>query len=122
MALPQDFNDAIIVTIYKKKGERSECGNHRGISLLSVAGKMLAKIVLNRIRSISEDVLPESQYGFRAGRLTTDMIFTLRQLQEKASEQCQPLYVVVVDFSKAFDTVDTQTLWKVLEFYVALGD
>jgi len=64
MALLQNFKDALIVIIYKKKGERSECGNHRGISLLSIAGKMLAKIVLNRIRSISEDVLPESQCGF----------------------------------------------------------
>ena len=34
MALPQDFKDALIVTIYKKKGDRSECGNQRGISLL----------------------------------------------------------------------------------------
>jgi len=59
MALPQDFKDALIVTIYKKKGEGSECGNHCGISPLSVAGKMLAKIVLNHIRSISEDMLPE---------------------------------------------------------------
>ena len=79
--------------------------------------KILAKIVLNRIKTISEAVLPESQCGFRAGRSTTDMIFTLRQLQEKAMEQRQPLYVVFVDFSKAFDTVDRQTLWKVLEIY-----
>jgi len=50
MALPQDFKDALIVTIYKKRGERSECGNHRGISLLSIAGKILAKIVLNRVK------------------------------------------------------------------------
>jgi len=75
---------------------------------------MLAKIVLNHIRSISEDVLPESQCGFQAGRSITDMIFTLRQAQEKAIEQCKPLYVVFVDLSKAVDTVDRQTLWKVL--------
>jgi len=62
-------------------------------------------------------VLPESLCGFRAGRSTTYMIFTLRQLQEKAIEQCQSLYAVFVDFSKAFDTVNRQTLWKVLEFY-----
>ena len=45
------------------------------------------------------------------------MIFTLRQLQEKSIEQRRPLYVVFVDFSKAFDTVDRSTLWKVLEIY-----
>ena len=84
--VPKDFKDATIITIYKKKGLRSDCGNHRGISLLSIAGKILAKIILNRIKKISEEVLPESQCGFRAGRSTIDMIFTLRQLQEKAIE------------------------------------
>lgn len=115
--VPQDFRDALIVTIYKKKGDRAECGNHRGISLLAIAGKVLAKIMLNRLKIISEAVLPESQCGFRAGRSTADMIFTLRQLQEKAAEQHQSLYMVFVDFTKAFDTVDRPTLWKVLEIY-----
>ena len=115
--LPQDFKDALIVTIYKKKGERSDCGNHRGISLLSIAGKVFAKILLNRLKQVSESVLPESQCGFRAGRSTSDMIFTLRQLQEKAVEQQQTLYIVFVDFSKAFDTVDRSTLWDVMKVY-----
>ena len=104
--LPQDFKDALIVTIYKKKGDRNECGNHHGISLLSIAGKILAKIMLNRLKTISESILPESKCSFRAGRSTVDMIFTLGQLQEKAVEQQQPLYTIFVDFSKAFDTVE----------------
>lgn len=45
------------------------------------------------------------------------MIFSLRQLQEKAIEQNQPLYMIFVDFSKAFDTADRETLWKVLKLY-----
>ena len=45
------------------------------------------------------------------------MIFTLRQLQEKAVEQQRSLYIVFVDFSKAFDTVNSWTLWKVLKAY-----
>ena len=80
-SLPQDMKDALIVTIYKKKGERSDCGNYRGISLLSIPGKILAKMILNRLLNLSEEVLPESQCGFRAGRSTTDMIFTIWQLQ-----------------------------------------
>lgn len=115
--VPQDFRDALIVTIYKKKGDRAVCGNHRGISLLAIAGKVLAKIILMRLQRISEEALPESQSGFRAGRSTADMIFTLRQLQEKAIEQHRPLYIVFVDFTKAFDTVDRSTLWKVLKIY-----
>ena len=113
----QDFRDALVVTIYKRKGEHAECKNHQGMSLLAIAGKVLAKIVLNRLKLISEEVLPESQCGFRQGRSTSDMIFTLHQLQEKAAEQHQPLYIVFVDFTKASDTVDPATLWKILETY-----
>ena len=45
------------------------------------------------------------------------MICTLRQLQEKSAEQRQPLYIVFIDFTKAFDTIDRTTLWKILEIY-----
>ena len=96
--LPQDFKDALIVTIYKKKGDRRNCDNHCSISLLSIAGKMLAKIMLNRLKTISEQLLPETQCGFHAGRSTADMMFTLRQMQEKAVEQQRSLYIVFMGF------------------------
>ena len=76
-AVPQDFKDATIVHIYKRKGDRSCCDNHRGMSLLSTAGKILARVLLNRLNDhvgIS-NIIPESQCGFQAGRGTTDMIF-----------------------------------------------
>ena len=44
--LPQVFRDASIMTIYKNKGVKRDCNNYHGISLLSVAGKCLAKIIL----------------------------------------------------------------------------
>ena len=115
--LLQDFKDALIVMIYKRKGDRRDCNNHCGISLFSIAGMVLAKIILNRLRTISEQLLPESQCGFHAGRSTADMIFTLRQLQEKAMEQQRSLNMVFVDFSKTFNTANRWTLWKVLKAY-----
>ena len=115
--LPQDFKDALIVMIYKRKGDRRNCDNHCGISLLSIAGKVLATIMLNRLKIISEQLLLESQCGFCGGRSTADMVFTLRQLQEKAMEQQRSLYIVFMDFSKAFNTVNRWTLWKVLKAY-----
>ena len=48
--VPQVWKDANIVTIYKK-GDRTECGNYRGISLLSAAGKIFSRILLNRLSS-----------------------------------------------------------------------
>ena len=89
--MPQDWKDANITAIFKK-GSRRDCGNYRGISLLSIAGKIMARIILNRINSkITPNILPETQCGFRSGRSTMDMVFSLRQIQEKCTEQNMPL-------------------------------
>ena len=113
--LPADFRDAVIVTLYKNKGEKSDCSNYRGITLLSIAGKILARVLLNRlVPAIAEDTLPESQCGFRSNRGTTDMVFALRQIQEKCREQNKGLYISFVDLTKAFDTVNREALWHIL--------
>lgn len=113
--VPQMLKDANIVTIFKKKGDKAICGNSRGISLLSIAGKILSKIMLSRlVCQITEQHLPESQCGFRKDRSTSDMIFCLRQLQEKAREQNKDLFVAFIDLTKAFDTVNRPMLWILL--------
>ena len=53
--------------------------------------------------------------GFRTNRGTTDMVFVLRQLQEKCWEQNKGLYVTFVDLTKAFDTVSRKGLWLIME-------
>ena len=115
--VPPVWKDANIGTIYKKR-DRTECGNFRGISLLSAAGKIFARILLNRLSShITIEVVPETQCDFRSSRSTVDMIFCLRQLQEKCIEQDRPLYIVFVDFTKACDTVGRTGLWQLLRKY-----
>jgi len=96
-----------IVHIFKNKGDRSVCDDYRGISLLSIPGKILGRIILNRLTQYVDKlgILPESQCGFRSGRGTTDMTFTFRQLQEKCKEHQQDLYAIIIDLSKAFDSV-----------------
>ena len=73
--IPQDMRDAKIVTLYKNKGDRSDCNNYRGISLLSIVGKAFARVVLNRLQTLADRVYPESQCGFRAKRSTIDMVY-----------------------------------------------
>ena len=110
-AIPQDFNDASIIHLYKRKGNPQVCDNHRGI-----AGKIMAKILLNRLNAHLDQagLIPESQCGFRKDRGTIDMIFTARQLQEKCQEQNVDLYMTFVDLTKAFDTVSRDGLWKIM--------
>lgn len=77
--VPQEWKDANIITIYKKKSDKSICGNSRGISLLAAVGKVLARIVFFRLANhIAESVLPETQCGFRKDRRTTGMIIAAR--------------------------------------------
>ena len=83
--VPKDLRGAVIVSVYKNKGDKSDCSNCRGVTLLSIGGKILAR------------VLPGSQCGFRVNRGTADMIFALRQIQEKCMEQNMGLYAASID-------------------------
>ena len=64
--VPPDFKDTMIVHIFKKNGDRACRDDHRGISLLSIAGKILVRVLLNRLSAHVQlnEVLPESQCGF----------------------------------------------------------
>ena len=113
--IPQDWINGILVILYKSKGDKSNCDNYRGITLLESVGKILARLLLNRLQKfICNDIIPESQSGFRSGRGCIDMIFTARQFQEKCIEQQMPLFQVFVDLTKAFDSVNRNALWTVL--------
>ena len=109
------MRDAKIVTLYKNKGEWSDCNNYRGISLLSIIGKVSARMVLARLQTLATRIYPELQCGFRSERSTVDMIFSVRQIQEKCREQNKPLYVAFIDLTKAFDLVSRTGLINLLE-------
>ncbi|BHF59076.1 hypothetical protein SprV_0100203100 [Sparganum proliferum] len=97
---------AIPAETYKRKGDRQPSDNHRGITLLNIAGKILARILLKRLDNhLKQCLLSEGQCGFRRHRGTTDMIFAARQLQ-KCQEIRTHLYSTFMDLTKAFDTVN----------------
>ena len=80
-AIPQEFKVASIIHLFKRKENPHLCHNHRGISLLPITGRVLARVLHNRLNQHNEQsgLLPESQCGFRMDRGTIDMIFTARQ-------------------------------------------
>ena len=84
-----------------KKGDVTVCDNWRRISLLDVVGKLLVKIIQKRLQRVMEEVVPDSQCGFRKGRGCTDMIFCVRQLVEKAREHNTKVFMLFVDLRKA---------------------
>ena len=82
--VPEDWRSSVIVPLYKGKGEKTECKNYRGISLLIVVGKIYVRILVDRVRRVTGDLNEDEQGGFRAGRVYVVQIFTLKQIGEKA--------------------------------------
>ena len=99
---------------YQKKGNLSSCDNWRGIALLEVVGKAVAGLVQTRLQRLAEDILPDTQCGFRKGRSCADMIFAVRQISEKLYEHRCSGFMVFVDLRKAYDSVTRKCMWEIL--------
>ena len=81
-SVPQDFKDGIIVPVYKK-GSKQDCANYRGITLLSITGKILTIILRKRLECLYESTIKDEQAGFRTGRGCVYPIVTLRRYLER---------------------------------------
>ena len=114
--VPKDWTRGILVKLFKK-GDAQICDNWRGINLTSVPSKILASVILQRLRAALDSHLREEQHGFRPGRSCSDLIFILRLMVEESREWNKKLYLLFIDFEKAFDSVDQDTLWKILKYY-----
>ena len=110
---PEDWKRSIILPIHKKK-DKLQCDNYRGISLLCHSQKLMASVILQRIKARTEEILTEEQAGFRPGRSTIDQLFSLRLLTQYYFEHGKDLYICFVDFQKAFDSVWRRGLWQVM--------
>ena len=114
--IPNDWKTGIIIKL-PKKGDLSNCNNWRGITLLSITSKIFGRIILRRITGAIDSILRQEQTGFRKGRSCMDHIFTLRQIIEQSEEWNSALYIVFVDFEKAFDSVHRDSMWRILRHY-----
>ena len=114
--VPGDWTRGIVVRIFKK-GDALNCDNWRGINLISVPSKVVVLVILERLKKALDPYLREEQHGFWTGRSCSDLIFTLRILIEEANEWSNKVYMLFIDFEKAFDSVDRDTLWEILQYY-----
>ena len=78
--VPKDWKTALLVPLYKGKGDHSDCNSYRAISLLSVPGKVFCKIVNRRKLEVTDSKVSDMQCGFRGGRSCVDQIFSIRML------------------------------------------
>ena len=101
---PRDWQDGIVVLLYKGKGSRQECDISRGITLLSIPGQVYVRAIQHRLVQFAERRLSENQNGFRAGRSCMDTLFAVKRLMEVSLEKQKELWLIFVDFTKAFNT------------------
>ncbi|MGL5901241.1 MAG: reverse transcriptase domain-containing protein [Cetobacterium sp.] len=114
--VPAEWKEGYLIKI-PKKGDLSKCTNYRGITLLSVPGKVFNRVLLNRMKDQVDAQLRDQQAGFRKDRSCVDQIATLRIIVEQSLEWNSPLYINFIDYEKAFDSVDRKILWKLLRHY-----
>jgi hypothetical protein len=86
-----------------KKTSTEKCEEHRTLSLVSHASKILTRIIGRRMERKIEDNLSENQFAFRKNRGTREAILCLRIMIEKSIHVNKQLYVAFVDLEKAFD-------------------
>ncbi|KAK3543834.1 hypothetical protein QTP70_030081 [Hemibagrus guttatus] len=104
-----------------KKGDRRVCSNYRGITLLSLPGKVYSRVLERRVRPLVKPQIQEEQCGFRPSRGTLDQLYTLHRLLEGSWEFAQPVHMCFVDLEKAFNRVPHGILWEVLWEYGVCG-
>ena len=102
-SMPESWKRSTVVPLCRGKGNVLERGNYHTVKLLEHGMKVVECVLEKRLRKMVE--IREEQYGFVAGKGITDVIFILRQLQEKYLENDKELYLVFVELEKAFDRV-----------------
>ena len=98
-----------------KKGNAKECSTYCTVVLISHASKVMLKILQARFQQYVNQELTDIQAGFWRGRGTRDQIANIHWTMEKAKEFQKNIYFCFTDYTKAFDCVDHNKLWKILQ-------
>jgi len=108
--------ESIIVPIYKN-GDKTDCSNYKGISLLPTTYKILSNILLSRLTPYAEEIIWDHQCGFRRSRSNTNHMFCIRQIFEKKLEYSEAVHQLFVDFKKSYNSVRREVLYNIfIEF------
>ena len=98
-----------------KKGNPKECSDYRTVALISHASKVMLKILQARLQQYVNRELPDVQARFRESRETRDQIANILWIIEEVRKFQKNIYFCFIDYTKAFDYVDHNKLWKILK-------
>ena len=111
---PLDWKRSVFILI-PKKGNANECSNYHTIALISHASKVMLKILQARLQQYVNREHPVVQAGFRKGRGSRDQIANICWIVEKPRQFQKNIYFCFIDYTKAFDYVDHNKLWTILQ-------
>ena len=110
---PQDWKKSVFIPILKK-GNAKDCLDYCTLALTSHASQLMLKILQARLHHCVNQEFPDVQAGFRKGRGARDQIANICWVKEKAKEFHKSIYFCFIEYTKAFDCVDHNKLWKIL--------
>jgi hypothetical protein len=105
--------ESIVVPIYKK-GDKTDCNNYRGISLLSTSYKMLLNILLPRLNPYVDETVGYRQCGFPRNRSSTNQIFCIHQILAEEWEYNETVHQLFIDLEKAWSSARREVKCNIL--------
>ena len=109
-----DWKRSVFIPI-PKEGNPKECSDYSTIALISHTSKVMLKILKARLQQYLNHEPPDVQAGFRKGRGTRDQIASICWIIKKSRNFQKNICFCFIDYAKAFDCVDHEKLWKILQ-------
>ena len=121
--MPSNLENSVVATGLEKvsfhsnpkKGDAKKCSNCRTMALISHASKVMLKILQARLQQYVNWELPDVQLDLGKNRGTRDQIANIWWIIEKAREFQKNIQFCFINYTKAFDSVDHNKLWKILK-------
>jgi hypothetical protein len=109
---PSQWMRGVICPLFKG-GDVQDCGDYRGIALLSIVGKVLGRVLNSRLMAFAESgEIVEEQFGFRPGRGCVDAAFVFSEVVKGRKDIGKATFCAFIDVRKAYDRVWRDGLWK----------
>ena len=113
--VPTEWQTAVLVPIYKEKGDANDLSNYRPLSMPTTTCRLWSAIINKKLMHRTESVLPETMFGFRKNRSCADPIFILRHLADMHKAKLGSIFgAAFMDLSGAYDSIDRTVLFQKL--------
>ena len=111
---PEDHTKISMIA-FPKKPKTIKCSEHRTISLISHASKIVLRILAKRLKTKTDEYIGKDQFGFRSGCGTREAIGCMRMIQERVLDVDEEMFSCFIDFEKAFDRVQWPKILEILK-------